>query len=292
MWDAWFVDECSYRLAIVYKPEQAATYKDIATRSMRAAMATFSSSLPNQSTSNQPYTSILQARGEILDTCVRMEPPILPSTRQIDASLNKAMNHLWNCKEWNFRRQSAVGSIATTSVVTWTALSGTFDHLTTKALYYTGSDSGMAVSVRPDQMARLLAQPNVPAGRPSAFRMTRTGGTTAFQFYPTPDQAYSFRAEVALKTPTLESDVTDTWGSLLPAEFKPLVVRLATSDVLRSVGKRIEAEDLWRQANSEIDSFAAQYETLGTPSDDTGPGDHYGDVRFITGTPNMLGGAL
>lgn len=291
-WESWFIDECAYRLALIYKPDQAVQFRDMATRSMRAAMATLSSATPNSVTTIAPYTSINQARGEILDTCARLEPPVLPNVANLDSSLNVAMNHLWNCKDWVFRRQAVAGTINADGTVSWTGLLGTFDHVMTKYLYYSDTSAERVESIRPDQMARLLAQPNITNSRPSKFRMNRTGGTITWQFYPPPDKAYNIRAEVALKTPTLQTDATEVWGSLLPVEFKPILKRLATSDVLRNAGRTREANDLWTQAQFEIDTLGPQFESLGTPAADAAPGDSYGDIEAMRGYPNYLGGSL
>lgn len=289
--EQWFISEAALRCVASERPERVAIFREERDSARDNAMTTYAPTETNVAALQGQAFTYQTVRAHVVDHCVRRRPMIFPSVASMDAATLWAMLYVWNRTGWNFRRRWVVGSIATNETISFSsglAVGETFDSFATRKLYYTDSDQCIAHAEGDDmQWVRSLA--NQSTGRPTFFRVQKQAASTIYQFYPVPDAAYEFRAEVWIKAPAAASSATDgTPFSLFPADFQSIIRDLALSKVLRGYDPKM-AESIAGTANDQLEALCPQYDDRGAVDDDQQVRDVYHDTNYI-GSGGCLGG--
>lgn len=267
------------RLVTSERPERAGEFRREYQERLATLADAFSKSEINVAT-NQGVTFTVQTiRYFVIDHCLRRQRVLRPAISTIDSAIQWMLSYLW-ARPWNFKTRSVTGSIATTSVITWTGMGSgnTFEKIATRKLYYTDIEGSWIQHINRDEIARLRSSPNIGTGRPESFHIQQETGGTTFIFYPPPDAVYAIRAMVTIAAPSIGTDATvATPFDAFPAAFKPIIRDGALARVL--MNHNLDAgRTMWSDVCEHIDRIApSYYDDRGEPPADQGVRDVYGD---------------
>lgn len=206
---------------------------------------------------------------------------VLPPIQMVDMAARWALNHIWNRKNWIFRRRPVTLTIATDETVT-VSDSVSMDAANTRVLWYSDSAGpGLCISaVDADKMAALKAT-YTDTGRPEYFRVHQEDQAWVWEFNPTPDQSYTVRTEALIVGPPAITDETSTTPfAQYPAEFAPIILDLVLARVMQRMGQR-DGNQMFDDAMEQVDMLAPRYESFGRPTSGGSVRDVYQDPAFI-----------
>lgn len=142
---------------------------------------------------------------------------------------------------------------------------------------YIDDGNGVATWAGPDSIEGLKARAIDESGFPRLFRYQNFGSRMSWHWWPLPDAAYTFRAEVNLDGPTLPSTATATTAfDLFPDEFRPFIRELTLANLLASY-RPSEFANLPRDAMNRAKSELIMFEDNGPVDDNGRHNDVYGD---------------
>lgn len=299
--EPWLIDEVCLRAVRVLRPDRYEMFKNSRTETMKQALDAFSDT-PVNAASNvdaDAYALTLKSvRKYVVNYMRALEPPVFLPIEQIDQAAQIAVQRIWNCKNWSFKRREVVLSIDTSSNVTVSSGLGggeTMDELATLNLYYTdaGGENRRIEWADGDTMAYALSLASMSSGgRPRYFRTRGTGSSRVWKFFPTPDTTYTVRTEVFVSTPAdFTTASLDTPLSLFPSDFVPVIRQAALAEAVRMTARPAGAA-LWMDVMQDVDRLLPMYEDQGTPNNMPSIRDTNGDVGLLTGNNWSLGGGL
>lgn len=262
-WLSWFIWETVWRASLHVETERSEAVTRHRVETMRAAISTHTRSGHEETNQTQGWViNHANIRGHILDECVRLDPPYLPSPEQVDAAMRTRFVMFWGYTNWTFRRKEVELTIGTDSSVTPDPVV-TIDSVASSRLFYDDTDGKgrELVHVNATEMSRLKSL-GYDAGRPERFRVTKSAGTLVWSFDRTPDQEYTVRGEVVIALPALATSANfDTALGLVPEEMLDFIRMAATADVvskgmggLRGRQLREEVREIWDDTLGRLDS--------------------------------------
>lgn len=254
-WLPWLVSEIVYRALAHVNPDMMKEARAGRDEAARTALTTFTRGEHDETTSTEGLVfSHLNIRRSVLDTCVRLDPMLLPTPDKIDSAIRSELLRVWYAGDWYWRRRQVRLAIATDGTVAYTP-EVSVDAVVSRRIYFddeTGAGTVM-VGVGADEMAYLKSIGN-DDGRPGYFRTTKSGGSLVWHFDRTPDTTYNARAEVLLKCPALTGTANiATALSEMDPEFhdvlRDVVVAKVVSDYGRREGRSMSDDARLRMAN-------------------------------------------
>lgn len=218
--------------------------------------------------------------------CLSLNPRRTPKYEQIDSAAFEALNELWHKLSWRYRLRPLTATVDTNSTVTWSGSEPVIS-LETRRLYFSGTDGRYMSWADADTMAALKANTDATAGKPEWFRVTKSGDTWSWQFYPVPDQTYTFRGEVAVAMPGTPTGAPSSLTSTtvfdkFPTTVQPHIKKVCLNRLLINLGVN-NADRLAADTDDIVERLLQTIDDVGTPDSDTSVRDAYGDVQQMGG---------
>lgn len=223
---------------------------------------------------------------------------------EFDHAVIATLGDLWSRREWTFRVVQVTGTINTDQTVTVTSPSGlTFDGLSTlrMALRGTGltnTDYEVRHCTR-DDIARLRSKQSL-TGAPRYFHLSPSSSnpdTMAWEFYPVPDQQYTFDAAMQRAYPGVPSNATDAGPfNDFPDEFRALF-QLGIQATLKRMKNVSGWMDDQREYERQVDEMGTRYAGQGFAHLEHLAGrdvyqDHQHGLRRMDSYLGEMGGAM
>lgn len=272
-WKAWLVWEVVCDASMHIRREMHGPARERREEAMRAAFSTYTRQDWASPTGTEQWAvTVSGVRLYIVSLMVRMSPSVLPEPAVVDACIRRALNMVWNAKDWPWKRYEDTCTIPlsagdTTPTVTY-ASGSTPGRLLSRRPRYSGSSATTGVqSLEPVDTERLTYEQSrgLSDGKPEYFRLTRDNGNElVWEFERGTDQAYTFRAEFTLQTPAISS--SSSFASFLnqiPGPEQDLVREVAFALALRAHGR-----NTGESPEAMIDRAVAENATI------TDTGDH------------------
>lgn len=215
---------------------------------------------------------------------------VFPTLQMVDMAARWALNHIWNRKNWNFRRRPVTLTIATDSTVTVSG-SVNMDAANTRKLWFSDTNGkGLYIEACDADMMAARRSSVTETGRPEFFRVHQEDGEWSWEFSPEPDQEYTARTEALIVgPPTISDETSETPFAQFPPEFGPIICDLVLSRVMQRLGQR-DGNVMFEDAMEQVDMLGPRYESFGKPTANGSVRDVYEDRAFIVGSD--LGGTF
>lgn len=302
VWQHWFVARACKLMAVQYRPDRYPLFKEMDEAAQATAIKSFQKDNAGATgpTTQAASTSLQTIRYETMQVTINRTPAIFLSPSEIDSAALRCIRILWNQADWLFRRREVVMTLNTDGTVTFSPAIA-FDSFVSTRLTYTDS-SGYGIHLfwaDPDKFADVATLNSEQTGRPMFFRVTQDTSvkpsTTAWQFAPMPDQAYTVRGLVNIQGPADPTSATDTAPfDLFPVEFHQIIRDWILGECLakRDGQARADGNELRKRCQDELERLATKFADIGNVTKDAGSiRDVYNDTQYF-GNYNMLGGAM
>lgn len=279
--EGWFCYLTASLWAAVQRPDRLSQLKSLADNAEQTFFESFQRIEPDAYSSEFGTLTLQAIRYYCMMACIRRTPRVIPSWEQIDSAVFETVNQLWHKLSWMYRLRALTATVDTSSAVTWSG-SETVVSLETRKLYLQGTAGDYISWADADQMALLKANTAASAGKPIWFRVTKAGDTWNWQFYPTPDQTYTFNAQVAVAlpgTPTgAPSSLTDTTVfAKFPSAVQAFVKRLCLNRLLINLSAN-DAAALRDDSDDTMERLFQTIDDIGTADADQSTRDVYQDT--------------
>jgi len=295
-WGLWLIDEVVAKIAALRRMNGYRELRDMADESRDRALR----SISRRDMDDDTVADDLNVQSLIWLIVPGLASAGIFVTRdEMDHAIITTINDLWNRRDWVFRSFQAVGTINTSSVVAITSpASLSWDGVSTQKLYLQGALNGAPRLVKyatREDMARLASEADV-AAQPRYFFTEWSSSnpdTMAWQFYPAPDQTYTFNAAMQRTSPGAPTSLTSTTAfDRFPDEFRALIQMGVQAQI-----KRLKSVRGWESDQSEyermVDTMGIHISAQGAPiTDDLAVRDVYGDQNDFLGGFAGYGGAM
>lgn len=265
-WLPWLVDLASYEGSMTLRPDLSAAYRTKALESQRIAFASYSrAEIDSASGTDELGFTLSSLRLYIASRCVKRGDPVYPDISSVDSAIDYTIKRVWNDAEWRFAQRMAVLTIATNQTVTVEDEAGNplaLDRIVGTQIHLEDG-LGPVDSVDRDVLLRHRSGQQPNTGQPWCFHLEKSAGDVTFQFIPKPDQIYTARAMIQIKTPSITNPSTfDSTMALFPPEFVNIIRDMAYAKVLYDIGVADGAR-LISAAAQDLGGLVDEYDTPG-----------------------------
>lgn len=276
-WEPLLAAEIAYRFCKAVRPSGAGEFgKDLmrAWQTTTDAYANLDATAAGVQDGTTP--SLKTIRLFVMRHLLRKRPRQFVPIGMIDQAARAAWEEIWHHGVWNFRVRLVTVTLplASPAAPTMDLPAGeVFHSIVSPKLIYIDSSSGTG---QPDtceyadsaQMSTAMADTTTTSQRPQKFMFEqRLDGSKYWRWWPAPDQDYTFRAEVAIDSPTWPTSITSTVEfAQLPKTFQTVFLEL----VLGTVMKRASIDgwrEPWQSAHDAMDGILQKYQSRGTPEE-------------------------
>lgn len=279
--EGWFCYLVASLWSAIKRPDRLAQLRAEADRAENAFYETWQRIEPDAFSSEYSTLTLQSIRYYCMMHCLSLSPRKVPKYEQIDSAVFEALNELWHKLAWRYRLRPLTATVDTSEAVTWSG-SETVVSLETRRLYFDGTDRRFMSWADADQMSALKSNTSATAGRPDYFRVTKSGDTWTWQFYPTPDQTYTFRGEVTVAMPGTPTGAPSSLTSTtifdkFPTTVQPQIKKVCLNRLLKNLGINVESAD----TDDIVDRLLASIDDIGNSDSDTSMRDVYGDTSAM-----------
>ncbi len=282
--EGWFCFLAAQLWCSIQRPDRLAQMKSLADQAENDFFTTWQRTEPDAYSSEFSTLTLQSIRYYCLMHCLSRSPRLTPKYEQIDSAVFEALNELWHKLSWRYRLRPLTATVGTDESVTWSGTE-TVVSLETRRLYFSGTDGRYMSWADADTMSAMKANTDATAGKPEWFRVTKSGDTWTWQFYPVPDQSYTVRGEVAVAMPgsptgAPSSLTSTTVFAAFPTTVQPHIKKFCLNRLLINLGVN-NADRLTADTDDIMERLLQTIDDIGVPDSDTSTRDVYQDPQMM-----------
>lgn len=300
VWANWMVALGSYYYATARRIERAPVFKAEADDyRLNFAGALQRTAIDASSTTHGTPLTITQVRRACLSRCFRLDPPLMASIDDVDASALDAAHDIWTRKDWSWKKRLAKFVVTNETTITITeketATAVIPDRFVSRFLSHNEAGTEESVTWMDADEATVLRARADDDAQPQRFRVDRSAtGAWKWTFWPQPDVAYTFYGYVVIAVPALTTPAEfDAATQLMPARLQHVLRDMAYAKLLRVMGRK-EAR-LLDDIDDRLDRMEMESDDAGAADNTPTVRDVYNDLGFVGpmgGGYNFVGGGM